>query len=1415
MFKKVVLLLSVFLCFLSPALFAHETEIALPKSVSNFGSHLSTNKLENSLLVWNRTIGANVYSLVNGEWQLQNYTLKPDSDITSWRFKQQTLDTNGDYAAITSIPENKVYVYKWDGNEWDMKNIATCPATVKSLAVSSNGEVAIQSEENDRIYVFSSVSDKIFRSYGGGPLSDPKTLNGPIEIDSNIMVVSSSEESEYNKSTIFENWAPTATISEARAIGIDGTRKNIIISTSDGKTLELYKYDYNLNENGGWYKADSINASDIGATEFGYSIDSNGIDVYVAGIADFDGEYGKLPGHGVIYNFIVSGTNLIHKKQFLSKDFSNNGQELTVLATSSQLIIGDKDANKTNISSTVGGEIYSFSRYDKNSINLILETLPPQQIHEIGDTIFFQFNIKNDSNTDATEVLLDIDYNPRLGLLDSKNNPDFHFVSAISENGSCNEHESIKNRLTCSLNDLAPYEEANITLEMNIENVGELNIFANTYALELDGNYLDNFNLTSVNVSTANAAQYVTPLEFDSYVNDIEDYSYYKPQLSMNGDYVTFYTNAPLTENTDESYPNIYTVDRYNNIIELISLPSEGFSNLETANGGSTLPKITDDGELVVFISHASNLVANDTNNVNDIFAHNRITKETYRVSVSNTGEESNALSSGADISANGRFIVFHSLADNLVENDDNNYNDIFIHDTLTRTISSIESKESDVGELANILSPSISGDGRYIAFVANTTSEKTYYIFLYDQVTQQIKKISLTELSDGQTLTNASAPEISDNAKFIYYVLNQNIYRFNVETDETELVTQGIDSNIGNGSSLSPSVSANGRFALYSSSSSNLVENDTNDLYDIFVYDAETKETAMVNFGVGGYQAKGNSYHCAISPDGTTISFSSIAHNLTFYDDNDVYDIFFVENPFIANLAKPVNLQITNTTANYQTEIDEEFETTFYFSNITPDTEATATNIIVSAQIPEGISIVSATSSIGECSVEDQTINCLVEMLEPSSMTETLTITAVADISGEYSISARIIANEEEIDVTNNNTQISIEAIEKVDLYLSNISLSEQLYVGDEIDLSYIIGNSSETPAQNITVEIKLPEELTASSIEINNGTCQITSSNITCIIDEIAPLNITSLNVKATATSHGVFEISAQVFSEQNDSNYINNQSVTQLELLPKSDLMVSISTTTNTIFKNEQITYLIEVTNTGLSTATESKLTTTIAEELTIDAIQTTHGSCDYTNNLISCDLGDLASNETANITVSTSQNNQEESYSLKNLAQKHLQLKDKIATIFKQDDKYTKASIKEGFNHLYKKHKDALANWKNDQQTFSGSFTSTVTVASITPETNLDNNRASITTEISQKSYLKIIKNGRGKGSIKANGINCENKCNLAVAKDSQITITAITEPGSKFKHWSGACKGTKPVCTIDMNKKHETVIGIFK
>lgn len=381
----------------------------------------------------------------------------------------------------------------------------------------------------------------------------------------------------------------------------------------------------------------------------------------------------------------------------------------------------------------------------------------------------------------------------------------------------------------------------------------------------------------------------------------------YSVSISANSRYITYTSRADnLVPGDNNHSPDVFLYDRLTDNTTLVSVNSDG----KQGNSGSTSSYVSRDGRYVNYYSGATNLVPGDTNGQKDVFLYDTLNKKTTRVNLSNNGEQANGLSNYTTISANGRYVTYVSEATNLVPGDSNGQKDIFLYDTLTKKTSRIN--VSDSGEQANGKSsePTISRDGRYIAyysFASNLVSgdtNNTADIFLYDNSTKKTIRVNVND--NGQQANKyGDSPSISGDGRYIAF-----------ESDATNLVpgdTNGkrdiivrdtlakktfrasisSDGAQGNGASYTVCVSDNGRYISFESAATNLVDGDSNGVWDVFVYDNLTQKTSRVSLTNSGKQANGLSYSSSISSDGSYIAYNSEATNLTGSDTNGWADIF------------------------------------------------------------------------------------------------------------------------------------------------------------------------------------------------------------------------------------------------------------------------------------------------------------------------------------------------------------------------------------------------------------------------------------------------------------------------------------------------------------------------------------------
>jgi Tol biopolymer transport system component len=306
--------------------------------------------------------------------------------------------------------------------------------------------------------------------------------------------------------------------------------------------------------------------------------------------------------------------------------------------------------------------------------------------------------------------------------------------------------------------------------------------------------------------------------------------------MSPDGRYVAFQSYASNLVPGDTNGGDAFVRDLRTGVTSRVSLSSRGGQG----NDGSSFPKLSNDGRYVAFLSGASNLVPDDTNQLEDIFVRDRQVGTTSRVSVSSRGAQSNGYINDVTISGNGRYITFVSSASNLVPGDTNGESDLFVHDLRTGTTSRVNVSTGGAQADSPTYDGAISGNGRYIAFgsassLAPGGTDGLGGLFVRDLRTGTTNRIS-TSLRGGPIGSTHSAPVISADGRYIAFVAMYNVYLHDRRLDTTRLMTVASDGSPANDTSYQAAVSNDGRSVSFSSTASNLVSGDTNDTWDVFV---------------------------------------------------------------------------------------------------------------------------------------------------------------------------------------------------------------------------------------------------------------------------------------------------------------------------------------------------------------------------------------------------------------------------------------------------------------------------------------------------------------------------------------------------------------------------------------------------
>jgi len=354
----------------------------------------------------------------------------------------------------------------------------------------------------------------------------------------------------------------------------------------------------------------------------------------------------------------------------------------------------------------------------------------------------------------------------------------------------------------------------------------------------------------------------------------------FSPQFAPNGPYVVFHSGAINLDPGDiYADSDIYILHLANGHVEWLSIAHDGSNPV----GQAQYPQVSDDGTQIVFEAPSYGLTPEpDTNPWSEIFVRNRTSGTTVLISRSMTGTTGDGSSTFPDISADGRYVTFASDSSDLVPGDTNGRGDIFVCDRDADENGIFDDSPqvmvrvsvADNGDEANnnCNMPSISGDGRYVAFdsaatslIANDTGMPGYRIFVHDRDADNDGTFdepgetrttleSRNSLGDQTNMSSKMARLSEDGRKLAFYstatdiVANscffQCVYLRDLDTRQTRLVSvdsEGTYPNHGSGlnywSDGGTAISGDGKRVAFYSAASNLVASDTNNLEDIFVH--------------------------------------------------------------------------------------------------------------------------------------------------------------------------------------------------------------------------------------------------------------------------------------------------------------------------------------------------------------------------------------------------------------------------------------------------------------------------------------------------------------------------------------------------------------------------------------------------
>ena len=370
------------------------------------------------------------------------------------------------------------------------------------------------------------------------------------------------------------------------------------------------------------------------------------------------------------------------------------------------------------------------------------------------------------------------------------------------------------------------------------------------------------------------------------------------PSVSADGRFVAFGSAARnLVPGKKERHFDVFVRDRELGTTEAASLGPGS----EPGNHDSYMPSLSGDGRVVAFVSVASNLVPKDTPDTWDVFVRDRKKNLTQCVSLNLAGAPGTGPAGYPVVSADGRYVAFQSEAQDLVLDCKAGCSQVYVRDLANQKTECVSVVPSGAVGKTWSAWPSLSADGRYVAFVGTDGLDggspfAPGHVFVRDRRDKKTVRASLAS-NEAQADAACDWGSISGDGRFVAFSstaanlgaasgTHPNIFLRDMVGGTTTWVSRGVKGAAPDGTSSMPYVSADGRYVSFTSWASNLVPGDTGGFADVFRWDRTRRETRAMSRGNGSSRAFG------LSSEGRVV-FESESSDLVEGDTNGAADIF------------------------------------------------------------------------------------------------------------------------------------------------------------------------------------------------------------------------------------------------------------------------------------------------------------------------------------------------------------------------------------------------------------------------------------------------------------------------------------------------------------------------------------------
>ncbi len=331
-------------------------------------------------------------------------------------------------------------------------------------------------------------------------------------------------------------------------------------------------------------------------------------------------------------------------------------------------------------------------------------------------------------------------------------------------------------------------------------------------------------------------------------------------------------------------------------------------------------------------------------------------------------------------------------------------------------------------------------------------------------------------------------------------------------------------------------------------------------------------------------------------------------------------------------------NLGVSRTSsAPAQPRTGQDLVIEFTITNDGPDTAPAAE---LRSVLNNGAAFLTANPSVGLCTHTSGVVSCALGALAANT-SATVTLTLDPTAVGTLWSTASVASGVPDPNVANNGVSSTFDVLPGlVDLELTKQDAPDPVTIGNDVDYTVRVANHGPSRATNVTVTDTLPAGTTFVSASVPQGTCSESNRVVTCALGTLASAAVVNATIRLRTDTAGSLTNTASAAATENDGNTANNTASTTTTVLASADLRLAKTDSIDPATAGTGFGYALTATNGGPSNATGVTVTDTLPAGMTLTASSASQGSCSAAGQTVTCNIGSLAANASATVTLNVS-------------------------------------------------------------------------------------------------------------------------------------------------------------------------------